>query len=252
VASEADLLDLLGREPDQRLLSEDRGQLPASVGQPPAELPESPARRRIVRAGATMTGVTLIGGVGLAALGVIGVISNGSLVWFLILALGVILASTHWGWVHVAELAGNRIETSRTTSVMEQRRQWLRGVEPYARWEVSTSVGEDGSITILTVGHRPMSRTEGTYTFVREEVAREVHSAEEPAAAVTERAELLRREAAADTQRERERYETARNAYETALLARGDEQERLAALRAASEALSERINTNLRDPPLTE
>jgi hypothetical protein len=35
-------------------------------------------------------------------------------------------------------------------------------------------------------------------------------------------------------------------------MARGDEQERVAALRAASEALSERINANLRDPPLTE
>jgi hypothetical protein len=117
---------------------------------------------------------------------------------------------------------------------------------------VSTRATEDGSITILTVCHRPVSRGEGTYTFEREEVAREVHSAEEPAAAVTERAELLRRAAAADTQRERERYEAARDAYETALLAHGDEQERLAALRAASEALSERINTNLRDPPLTE
>jgi len=154
--------------------------------------------------------------------------------------------------VHVAELAGNRIETSRTASMVERRRRWLGGIEPYPRWEVSTSAAEDGSITILTVCHRPVSRSEGTYTFAREEVGREVHSAEEPAASVAERAELLRRRAAADTQRERERYEAARDAYEAALLARGDEQERLAALRAASEALSEGINTNLRDPPLTE
>jgi hypothetical protein len=35
-------------------------------------------------------------------------------------------------------------------------------------------------------------------------------------------------------------------------LARDDEQQRQAALRAASQALSERINANLRDPPLAE
>ena len=47
-------------------------------------------------------------------------------------------------------------------------------------------------------------------------------------------------------------YETAHDAYERALLANADEQERVAAVRAASEALSERINSNLRDPPLLE
>jgi hypothetical protein len=69
---------------------------------------------------------------------------------------------------------------------------------------------------------------------------------------VTERAELLRRDAARETERERERYEIAADAYETALLEQGDEQERLAARRAAAAALSEQINANLRDPPLIE
>ena len=69
---------------------------------------------------------------------------------------------------------------------------------------------------------------------------------------MAERAELLRREAAADTDRERQRYEVAADAYETALLNADDEQERRAARRAASEALSQQINANLRDPPLTE
>jgi hypothetical protein len=199
-----------------------------------------------------MTGVTLIGGLGLTAVGVVGVITDGSPVWFLVLVLGILLASTHWGWVHVAELTGNTIDARRNASLAERRRQWLREIEPYPQWEVNTSVGEDGSIAIVTVCHRPVTRGESTFSFVREQVAREVHSAEEPAASVTERAELLRRDAAADTRRERERYETARDAYEHALMARGDEQERVAALRAASEALSERINANLRDPPLTE
>jgi hypothetical protein len=69
---------------------------------------------------------------------------------------------------------------------------------------------------------------------------------------VTERAELLRRQAAQDTARERERYEAAHDAYEQAMLENADEQERLAAARAASQALSEQINTNLREPPLVE
>jgi hypothetical protein len=154
--------------------------------------------------------------------------------------------------VHVAELSGNAIESRRHASLEELRSHWLLEIEPYPRWEVSASADEDGSITIATVCHRPVPRGDQTFTFVREEVAREVHSADEPAAAVAERAELLRREAAADTRRAREDFEAARNAYEETLMVRDDEQQRRAALQAASQALSERINTHLRDPPLTE
>ena len=252
MAPEVDPIDLLGREPDERLLGEELSQLPESVGQPPEELPESPARRRIVRTGATLTGVTLIGGFLLSLLGLVEVIASGGLAWVVVLVIGIVLVTTHWGWVHVAELTGNRIEGRRNASWLELRRGWLEEVEPYPRWEVSTSVAEDGSITILTVRHRPVTRGEHNYSFVREEVAREVHSADEPAATVSERAEVLRRQAAADTQEARARYETAHEAYEHALIARDDEEQRRAALRAASEALSERINANLRDPPLVE
>jgi hypothetical protein len=252
MGAEVDPLDLLGREPDERLLGEDLAQLPVSAGQPPQELPESPARRRVVRAGATMTGATLIGGLALSLLGLVEGLSAGGLAWWLVFVIGIVLVTTHWGWVHVAELTGNRIEAGRSASWRGARQQWLRGVEPYPRWEVGTTVAEDGSITILTVCHRPVVRPEGTYTFVREQVGREVHPADELAATVSERAELLRRQAAADTEEARERFETARHAYEQALLARDDEEQRRAALRAASEALSERINANLRDPPLVE
>jgi hypothetical protein len=252
VASEADLLELLGREPDQRLLAEDLGQLPASVGQPEA-LPDTPRRRRLVAVGATLTGVTLIGGVALIVVGLIAAVVSGfGIAAIAAIVIGIALVGTHWGWVHVAELSANTLEERRHASVLDRRREWLKQVEPYTRWEVSTNAHQDGAIAIVTTRYRPIPRGERTFTFLREETARETHSADEPAAAVTERAELLRRAAAADTKRERERYEAARDAYETALLARGDEQERLAALRAASEALSERINTNLREPPLTE
>lgn len=250
--SEAEPLEFVGYEPDDRLLGEDLRNLPATMGQPPEPLPESPARRQVVRLGATMTGVTLVGGLALVLLGLVEAIANGGLAWFVVLVIGVVLVATHWGWVHVAELTGNTIEARRQASVEDQRRQWLSVVEPYSRWEVVTRVGEDGSITIETLRHRPVRRGERTFTFVREVESREVHHPDEAAAAVAERAELLRRGAAAETRQAREQFEAARDAYDRALMARDDEAQRRAALRAASEALSERINSNLRDPPLTE
>src|SRR5579864_3123250 len=252
MGSEVDPVDLLGRAADERLLGAELAQLPASTPGPPEPLPESPARRQVVRLGATMTAVTLIGGLALALLGLVEVIADGSLVWFVVLVLGIVLASTHWGWVHVAELTGNAIEGRRHASLEERQRQWLAEIEPFPRWEVSTSAGEDGSITIVTVCHRPVPHGERTFTFERGEVAREVHSADEPAAPVAERAELLRREAATETERARDAFEAARDAYDEVLMVRDDEQQRRAALQAASEALSERINAHLRDPPLTE
>ncbi len=253
MAPKADPLDLLGRDPDERLLGEDLETLPPSVGHPPAEPPPSDVRRRIVGFGAAMTGGTLVIGSLLTVAALVETINSGfALGWVVVLVFAILLVATHWGWVHVAELTANNLEANRNASVIEQRRAWLTDIEPYPRWEVSTSVGDDGSITILTVRHQPAPRGEHTYTFVREEVGRERHSGEEPAAAVSERAETLRREAALQTEEARQRFETARRAYDQALMSRDDEAQRRAALRAASEALSERLNANLREPPLVE
>jgi hypothetical protein len=133
-----------------------------------------------------------------------------------------------------------------------RQREWLAGIEPYPRLEVSTAVEDDGSITILSVRHRPVASGDRAFTFVREVARREVHPADEPAAAVTERAEHLRREAALVTERERKRYEVAADAYRAALMGRADDEQRRLAQRAASEALSGQINANLREPPLVE
>jgi hypothetical protein len=249
---ETDIAELVGLEPDERLMGEDLRMLPASAGHPES-LPESRARRRIVGAGATLTGVSLVGGLALVVLGLVEAVTGGSVALTVAaFVLGIVLISTHWGWVHVAELTANNLEARRHTSLLDRRQAWLHAIEPYPRWEVSTSTGEDGSIAITTIRYTPVPRSEKTFTFVREETAREVHAGDEPAAVVAERAELVRRQAAADTELERERYAAARDAYQTALLAHADEQERLAAVRAASEALSERINSNLRQPPLVE
>jgi hypothetical protein len=254
-----DLAELVGYEPDERLLAEDLDKLPAAVGQPET-IPPSRVRGRVVGAGATLTAVSLVAGVALTLLGAIDAVSSGiDLAGLLALVVGVLLVATHWGWVHVAEISANALEGRSNTELVARRRQWLAGIEPYTRFEVSTTVDDDGSITIhsvrhrpVPVRHRPLPSGADTFTFVREVEHREAHSPDEPAASVAERAEALRREAALATERERRRYEIAADAYRTALIGRADEEQRRLAQRAASEALSGQINSNLRDPPLVE
>ena len=252
MAPEADFAELIGREPDARLLGADLDQLPAAVGRPEA-VPPSPARRRVVAIGATLTGVTLILGTVLVLFGAIDGIATGfGTGSVLALIVGSVLVATHWGWVHVAEITGQSLERRGSREVLDRRQSWLGAIEPYTRWEVATSTDDDGSIAIVTTRHRPVVCGERTFTFVKETVSEERHSGEQRAAVVAERAELLRRQAATDTERERRRHEAAHDAYERARLADADEQERLEAVRAASRALSEQINTNLREPPLAE
>jgi len=251
VSPEIDPVELVAFVPDERLLGDDLSQLPPSLGRP-VQPPPSRVRAPVVGVGATLTAVTLVVGVALVVFGVIEAIVGSTLLGLVSVIVGIVLAATHWGWVHVAELSANRLALRHTLSFDELRRQWLSEITPYTRWDVTTRVGDDGSITIETVRYQPQPCGEQTFTFVREIEAREEHSGEEPAAAVTERAEVLRREAAARTQRARERFGLVHDAYQRTLMARDDEEQRRAALRAASEALAESINANLRDPPLTD
>jgi len=244
--------ELLDRTADESLLDADPAKLPVAIGRPPV-LPVTHTRARLVGVGATLTGVTLITGVLLLVLGVIAALTSGvGLVDVAALALGAALTGTHWGWVHVAEASSDAIERRRNRDTMGQRRQWLEAIEPYTRYEVTTSVADDGSITIDRVVYRPMPSGRRGFAFTREVQRSEVHSGDEPAAEIAERAELLRRQASLDTERERQRFEVAADARQSERLGRGDEQEQLSARRAASEALSEQINSNLRDPPLME
>jgi hypothetical protein len=252
MAQESNPVQFVDREPDERLLSEDAGKLPEAVGRPEEIIP-SRARGRIVGVGATLTAVSLVLGCLLLLFGFVdGVTSGIDGLSIAILTVGAVLVATHWGWVHVAELTANSVEGRGTAEVEGRRRQWLSAIQPYPRFEITTSVEEDGAITIHRVAYRPVAGGERRFTFAREIELEEVHSADEPAAGVTERAELLRRQAAQDTERERERYQIAADAYESALLDDADEQQRRLAQRAASEALSHQINSNLRDPPLVE
>src|SRR5436853_9679 len=131
MTADFDPAELVGCEPDERLLSEDLGKLPLDVGRP-VELPPSRVRGRIVGAGATLTGVSLVVGVGLVLVGVIDSLGSGVDVFAVLAAIvGVVLIATHWGWVHVAEISANAIERRQHAEVIERRRQWLAAIEPY-------------------------------------------------------------------------------------------------------------------------
>jgi hypothetical protein len=250
MSRESDSVELLGRLPDERLLAGD-SPLPAAVGRP-ALVPASSRRGMIVGTGAAMTGITLIGGIVLFAVGAIDALADGTVFSLVLMLVGLVLAGTHWGWVHVAEFTANSVQGREARPVLDRNRQWLSAIEPYTRYEISTRVADDGSICIVRCRYRPVVSGSRSFTFVTETESEEVHSGDEPAAAVTERAELLRREAARDTDRAREQFEIVSEAYHAALLHDDDERERVAARKAASAALSERINANLRDPPLVE
>ena len=244
------LPELLDRRADERLLSE--RDLPHSIGHPEAAPPPSRARGRIVAVGATLTGLTLLIGIALIAGGIAEAVVNAAVLAIALIAAGVAFVATHWGWVHVAEATGQAIDRRRDSHVLDRQMRWLEEIKPYTRYEVTTHVDHDGSIHIVRARYEPRATGERGFIFTPDVELDEIHSGEEPGAAVAERAELLRREAAADTELERQRYEIAADAYETALLHSNDEQQRRMARRAASEAHSEQINAKLRDPPLIE
>ena len=241
---------LVGRSADERLLEAGPESLPSSIGRPVA-LPER-SGSSVVAAGVALGAVTLIGGVALAILGLVRLIDGAGLTAVAELWAGIILVATHWGWVHVAAWSNDKLEAGRHQDVVADRRRWLETIEPYERYEVGTSVGEDGSITIETVCHRPAATDAQHFTFTPQQVAVEVHASDQPAAAIAERAEHLRAQAAAHTAKALALYQAAAEARHAAQLKGQDEREQIAAARAASEALSEQINTKLRDPPLVE
>jgi hypothetical protein len=243
---------LLGLVADERLLSEDPAMLPAGVGLP-APIPPSAARRRLVAIGATLTAVTLIGGIALAILGAVELLfDGGGALAVVALVVGLVLAGTHWGWVHVAEVSSQGIERRSNAGIVDRRQAWLEAIAPFTRYEVTTSAGDDGSITIERIRHRPIRSSDYTFAFERTVELTEAHAGDEPAAIVSERAELLRHQAAIDTERERAAFQERADALNWAALAEGEHRERTLEQAAAARALSEQINANLREPPLTE
>lgn len=242
----------LGVAADSRLLDQDRFNLPAAEQslEPPISRHE---HDRLVIAGSTVTGVSLVAGMLLLLYGGSQVLFNGGGVIDVALAvLGILLAATHWGWVHVAEYVGLTIDERHERSAEERQRDWLSSIQPYPRFSVSTLVLDDASTRVERVLHQPVLTPQHMFTFVRKPDAVQLYDADVAAEVLASAVETMRRQARLDTDRLRNLWEAASTAYAAELSDADDEQQRLAAQRAAAAALSEHINASLREPPVVE
>jgi hypothetical protein len=246
------MVAFLGVAADRRLLDEDLFNLPdADQHQEPAI--STRKHDRLVAAGSVLTGVTLIGGAAMALYGGWQLLFNGGgAIAAVLAAIGILLAGTHWGWVHVAEYVGLTIDEHQRRATDERRRAWLARIQPYPRFSVTTSVLDDASTRVERVLHQPVLTAEHTFTFVRETDAEKTYDAHASAEVIATTVETMRRQARLETDRLRELWEAASSAYAAALSSAQDDQHRLAAQRAAATALSEHINASLLEPPLVE
>jgi hypothetical protein len=246
------LVAFLGVAPDRRLLDEDGSNLPDAEQHrdPPVSTQQ---HDRLVAAGSTLTGVTLLGGGAMTLYGGGQAVFNGGGTVDVVLAvIGILLVATHWGWVHVAEYIGLTIDEREQRGVDNRRREWLAAIEPYPRFSVRTSVLGDASTRVERVLHRPVLTAQHTFTFVRETAAEKIYDADTPAQDIAVGVETMRRQARLETDRLRELWRTASSVYADTLLSAEDDEQRLIAQRAAAVALSEHINASLLDPPLVE
>jgi hypothetical protein len=246
------MVAFLGVAPDPRLLNEDLFNLPdAEQRQEPAI--STDRHDRLVAAGSLLTGVTLIGGAAMALYGGWQLLFNNGGAFDAVLAvIGILLVATHWGWVHVAEYLGLTIDEHQRRAADARRRDWLAEIQPYPRFSVSTSVLDDASTRVERVLHQPVLTAQHTFTFVRETDDEMTYDADTPAEVIATAVETMRRQARLDTDRLRGHWEAASTAYAAALLSAHDDEQRLAAQRAAATALSEHINASLLEPPLLE
>jgi hypothetical protein len=246
------LLAFLGVPPDPRLLDEDLLNLP--LGEQHREPAVSNRQHdRVVAAGSVLTGLSLVGGAALLLWGAWRLLfEGGGALDAVFAAVGLVLAATHWGWVHVAEYVGLTLDARQTREIEAHQEQWLATIEPYPRFSVTTSVGDDGTTSVERILHRPVLTEGHTFTFHRESDTEHRHGADAPAEVIAEDAETMRRQARLQTDRMRELWHAASTAYSAALLNAHDDEERLAADRAAAHALSEHINASLLEAPVVE
>jgi hypothetical protein len=246
------MLAFLGVPADRRLLNEDLVNLPHAE-QHREPVVSSHQHDRLVATGSLLTGATLVGGVGLLLYGAGRLLFEGGGAFDVVLAvIGILLAATHWGWVHVAEYIGVTIDERQRRLSEERGLQWLSTIQPFPRFSVSTSVLDDASTRVQRLLHQPVLTPRQTFTFVCEVDAEEIYDAHTSAEVIATAVETMRRQARLETDRLHGLWEAAATAYTAALLSSHDDQERLAAQRAAASALSEHINASLLEPPLVE
>jgi hypothetical protein len=246
------LIAFLGVPPDARLLDEDLGNLPDSEQH---REPAVTSRRhdRLVTAGSLLTGTTLVAGTALTLFGGWELLfTTGGALAVVLAVIGVLLVATHWGWVHAAEYIGLSIDGHQQRQADERRQRWLAMIEPYPRFSVSTSVLDDASTRIQRVLHQPVLTAHQTFTFARVLEAEETYDAHAPAEVIAAAVETMRRQARLESDRLGDLWEAGSTAYAAALLSAEDDQQRVAAQRAAAIALSEHLNASLLEPPLVE
>jgi hypothetical protein len=252
MATGESMVDFLGVPADARLLVDDLAGLPDS-GPRPVSVVRTERHDRLVAAGSVMTGVTLIGGGGLAIVGgEQAIFGAGSALAVVAAVIGVVLAGTHWGWVHVAEYVGLGIDQRQERANSAGVNAWLREIAPYPRFAVTTDVTADAATRIDRVSFTPVLTPHHTFTFDRATRTEAIFDADTPAEVIADRAETLRREARLQTDRQQRLWEAASTAYAAALSEADDDQQQLAARRAGAQALSEHINASLSEPPLVE
>jgi hypothetical protein len=246
------MVAFLGVRADSRLLDEDLFNLPAAEQRREPEA--SPhGHDRLVAAGSLLTGVTLIGGMAMVLYAAWRLLfDGGGAIDAVVAVIGILLAATHWGWVHVAEYVGLSIDQRQQRAIDERRSDWLSTIQPYPRFSVSTVVLDDASTRVERVLHQPVLTAQKKFTFVRETDAEQTFDADTSAETIATAVETMRRRARLDTERLRGLWEAASTTYEAALSDAHDDQQRLAARRAAATALSEHINASLLEQPLVE
>lgn len=250
--TETGMVAFLGVLADRRLLDEDLGSLPVGE-QRHVPVVMTPKHDRLVAAGSLLTGTTLIVGIAMLLYGAGEVLLGDGRPFDVALAvIGILLVSTHWGWVHVAEYLGMTIDERRHRDAEAEDREWLARIEPYPRFSVSTTVLSDASTRVRRFRHEPVLSTPRTFTFVRHVDSEQAYDADAPAEVIATGVEAMRHRARLDTDRLRGDWEAASSAYAAALFSADDDQQRLAAQRAAATALSEHINASLLEPPLIE
>ena len=158
---------LVGALADEKLLNPGVDNLPTSLGRP-EPLPPTRWRRPIIAGGVVMTAATLLLGIALILIGVVRAFSDGADVLDgVLVALGFLLAGTHWGWVHVAELTAGSVARREGREIVDRRQVWLTAIDPYAREEVTTEVEHDGSIAIVRARYLPVPAGPGRLVRTR-------------------------------------------------------------------------------------
>ncbi len=246
------MLAFLGVPADNRLLDDDLGNLP-DAEQYRDLVVSNRGHERLVTAGSVLTGVSLIGGAAMLLYGGWELLfESGGAFDVVLAAIGILLIGTHWGWVHVAEYVGLTLDDRQRRQSDQRSQEWLATIQPYPRFSVSTSVLDDASTRVERILHKPVLTSRRTFTFIRDPDAEETYDAGTPAEVIATAVETMRRQARLETDRSRENWEAAATAYGAAMLSAEDDQQQLAAERAAATALSEHINASLLEPPLVE